>query len=105
MWITSHLPSPADREQRNMLDHNGFETRSGTGGDVEPVPVRGVAVEPQRGVGLRQVHMAADLHRTISGVDDGHLELHCAGGDLDIAVAVDDLARDHGIGWWTVTSL
>jgi hypothetical protein len=75
----------------------------------------GDAVEPQRGVGLREVYVAADLHRTITGVDDGHLQPLRAGVDRDIAIPVDDFTRRprcairhwllaHAIGWWTVTS-
>jgi hypothetical protein len=60
-----HLPRPAQRDQRNVLGHTGFETNGGTRGDVEPVAVRRVAVELQRGIGLRQVHVAADLHRAV----------------------------------------
>jgi hypothetical protein len=55
-----------------VLGHTGFESDGGTRGDVEPVAVRRVAVELQRGVGLRQVHMAADLHRAITRID--HIE-------------------------------
>ena len=57
-----------------MLGHSGFEAHRGAGGDVEPVAVGGIAVELQCGVGLRQVHVAADLHRAVAGVDDFHLQ-------------------------------
>ena len=53
-----------------MLGDTGFEAHRGARGNVEPVPVGGGAVELQRGVGLRQVHVAADLNRAVAGVDD-----------------------------------
>ena len=74
-----------------MLGDTGFETHRGARGDVEPMAVGGVAVEVERRVGLRQVHVAADLHGPVAGVDDVEREPLGAGVDLDIAVAVDDL--------------
>ena len=65
-----HLTRSAQWYQRNMLGHTGFEAHRGACGDVEPVAVGGVAVERQRRVGLRQVYVAADLHRAVAGVDD-----------------------------------
>ena len=57
-----------------MLGDTGFEAHRGACRDVEPVAVGGGAVELERGVGLRQVHVAADLHRAVAGVDDIHRE-------------------------------
>ena len=57
------LASAAQRDQRDMLGDTGFEPHCGPCWNVEPVTVGGFAVEIQRGVGLRQVHVAADLHR------------------------------------------
>jgi hypothetical protein len=89
-----------------MLGDTGFEPHGGPSRNVEAVTVGGVAVEVQRGVGLRQMHMAADLHRTVAGVHDVHGQTLGAGIEGDVALSVHDLARDHhGIGWWTVTSL
>ena len=69
-----HLAGSAQRNQRNTLGDTGFEAHRGAGRDVEPVTVGGIPVELQRGVGLRQMHVAADLHRAVAGVDDVHLE-------------------------------
>lgn len=88
-----------------MLGDTGFEAHRGAGGNIEPVAVSRGAVEVQRGVGLWQVHMTADLNRPIARVDDLHLEPLRTGIDRDIAVAVDDFTWDHWIGSWTVTSL
>src|SRR6478752_6542456 len=88
-----------------MLDYTRFEAYGGSGRDIEPMTVGGGAIEVQRGVGLREVHVATDLHRTVAGVHDVHRESRRAWIDDDIAVAVDDFPGDHGIGWWTVTSL
>ena len=65
-----HLAGAAKGNERNMLDDTGFEANRGAGRDVEPVAVSGGAVEFERPVGLRQVDMATDLHRTVAGVDD-----------------------------------
>ena len=67
-----HLAGSAQRNERNMLDHTGFEANRGSGRDIEPMTVGGGAIELQRGVGLREVHVAADLHRTVAGVHDVH---------------------------------
>ena len=88
-----------------MLGDTGFEAHRSASGNIESVAVRRDAVESQRGVGLRQVHMTADLNRTVAGVDDLHLESLRTGIDRDIAVAVDDFTWNHVIGAWTVTSL
>ena len=88
-----------------MLGDTGFEAHRGAGRNVEPMAVCRGPVEVQRGVGLRQVDVAADLNGTITGVDDVHLESLRAGVDFDIAVPVDDFTGNHAIGWWTVTSL
>ena len=53
-----------------MLGDTGFEAHRGSRRDVEPMAVGGSAVEVERRVGLRQVDMAAHLHRTVTGVDD-----------------------------------
>ena len=99
-----------------MLGDTGFEAHRGAGGNVEPVAVGRGAVELQRGVGLRQVHVTADLNRAVAGVDDVERAPLGAGVDRDIAVSVEDFARRpgcairlrllaHAIGWCTVTNL
>jgi len=100
-----HLARSTQWNGRNLLCHTGFKAHSSAGGNVKPMTVCGIAVELQRGVGLRQVYMAAYLNRAVAGVHHIEGQPHCSGVDLDIAVAVQDLPRLHGIGWWTVTSL
>ena len=55
------------------------------GGNVEPVTVGGVPVEGEGGVGLRQVHVAADLNRAVTGVDDLHLDSRSAPALISIS--------------------
>ncbi|CPA47320.1 Uncharacterised protein [Mycobacterium tuberculosis] len=43
--------------------------------------------------------VATDLHRTIAGVDDPHLQAgECRGVHLDITTAVKDFSGNHAIG-------
>src|SRR5262249_41039472 len=63
------------------------------------------AIEGQRGVGLRQVDMATDLHRAVAGVHDQDLDALRARVDLDITAAAKDFTRNHGVGWWRVARL
>ena len=93
-----HLARPTQWNERNLLGHTGFEPHSGACGNVKPMTVCGIAVELQRGVGLRQVYMAAHLNRAVAGVHHIEGQPHCSGVDLDIAVAVQDFTRLHGIG-------
>ncbi len=88
-----------------MLGDTGFEAHRRASGNIEAVAVSRGTVKAQRRVGLWEVHMTADLNRTVAGVDDLHLESLRTGIDRDIAVAVDDFTWDHRIGSWTVTSL
>ena len=91
-----HLAGPAQRHERHVLGHPGFEPNGGAGRDVEPVPVGGGPVELQRGVGLRQMDVAADLDRAVAGVDDSRAPAAAAPAlMLDVAVAEDDLAWNH----------
>ena len=89
-----HLARPAQRNQRDMLGDTGFEPHRGACRNVEPVAVGGGAVEVQRRVGLRQMHMAADLHRPVAGVDESMAQPRRARVDGDVAFAVDNLAGD-----------
>src|SRR5690349_5904206 len=88
-----------------MLSDTGFEPNRGACRNVEPMTVGSGSIEVERRVGLGHVHVAADLHRPVTGVDDVHGAPRRAGIDGDIPVPVDDFARNHDIGSWTVTSL
>ncbi len=90
-----HLAVAAKRYERDTLDDTGLESHRGARRDIEPVPVGGFAVERQRRVGLRQVDVAADLHRTVAGVHDVELEALRTLIEDDVAVAEDDLSRNH----------
>ena len=74
-----------------MLSDAGFEAHRGAGGDVQTVPVCGRAIEFERRVRLRQVYVAAHLHRPVTGVDHLQREPLRALIEPDIAVTEDDL--------------
>ena len=42
-----HFTQAAQRNEANSLRDTGFEPHRGTRGDIEPMPMRGIAVEPQ----------------------------------------------------------
>lgn len=92
-----HFSAPIEWNQADSLRHTGFETHRGARGNIESVSMRGRPVKGQRGVGLRQMHMAADLHWPVTGVDDLQLETRGAGIDLDVTVAEEDLTGNHGV--------
>ena len=75
-------------------------------GDVQAKAARRVAVEDERGVGLVEVVVRADLDRPVAGVGDLDRHRGAARVELDVAVGDEELARRHGytIGLWTVTS-
>ena len=115
---TSRVPPSGTSE--TSLGDTGFEAHRGAGGDVEPVPVGGLAVELERRVGLRQVDVAADLHGRSPVLTTSSSSACGAVVERDVAVAEETSpgtidARSasgcsrssppHGIGWWTVTSL
>ncbi len=107
---TSRVPLNGTSE--TCLRHTWFEPHRGACRDVEPMAVGGRAVEVERRVRLREVHVAADLDGPVAGVDHIQLQPRRTRIDLDVPVAVDDFAGNHvrpphahEIGWWTVTSL
>ena len=50
----------------------GSKRTADAGGDVQPLAVRGRAVEVEAGVGLGEVVVGADLDGAVGGVEDGH---------------------------------
>jgi hypothetical protein len=57
---------------------------------------RGSAVEGERGVGLGEMVVAADLDRPVAGVGDGQGDARQAGIQLDVAVGGEDFAGNQG---------
>src|SRR6195952_760116 len=68
------LAQSPEWDERDMLCHTGFEAHRGACRDVEPITVGCLAVERQRRVGLRQVHVAAHLNRAVAVVHDVELK-------------------------------
>ena len=93
-----NLAAPAQWHQLNILGHTGFEPHSGGRGYIQPVAVSRCAVERQRSVGLWKVDVATHLDRSVTGVDDLHVETRDARIDLDISSTVKDFAGNHEIG-------
>src|ERR1700733_6335059 len=100
-----HHSSPAQRHQRNFALDARLEPHRGAGRDVQPTAPGKIPVEPQRRVGLREVKVRPDLNRPVAGVRDHQRHHRTAKVQSDRPVAVKDLAGDHGMGSWTVTSL
>src|ERR1700733_6685742 len=100
-----HHPPAGQRHQRNLALHARLEPHRGAGRDVQPAAPGKLPVEPQRRVGLREVEVRPDLNRPVAGIGDHQRHHRSANVQHDRPVAAEDLARDHGIGSWTVTSL
>ena len=73
----------------------GLEAHGGAGGDVEAAAAGGGAVEGERGVGLGEVVVRADLDRAVAGVGDDERDRLAAGVEGDLARGGEDLAGDH----------
>ena len=58
------------RHQRDRAFLAGLEAHRGAGGDVQPEAARGGAIEFERGIGLEEMIMRADLDRPVAGVRD-----------------------------------
>src|SRR5690606_24616509 len=82
-----------------------LEPDRGARGHVQPHPVGGLPVEAQPRVGGGEVVVGADLHGPVRGVHDPQRHPRPAGVQRDGVAGVYVLARDHGIGLCTVTSL
>ena len=61
-------------------------------------------IECQARVGFREVIVRADLDRTVGGVDDSEPDDRTAVIESESAFIMVHFARNHGIGWCTVTS-
>lgn len=85
----AHRLDAPDVHKRDAAALAGLEPHRGPGGDGEPPAVRALAVEAQRGVGLDEVKVRADLHRPIARV--GH-------GDRHVLPPRVQLDRG-GVGW------
>src|SRR5690348_15531966 len=102
---------PVDRPRARVGDERDvarlprLEPHRRPGRDVEPHAARLATVELQRLVGLEEVVVRADLDRPLAGVGDLERDGRAALVEEDVALRGDDLAGDHRIGSWTVTSL
>src|SRR3984957_3430863 len=100
-----HHPPAGQRHQRDLALDPRLEPHRRAGRDVQPAAPGKLPVEPQRRVGLREVEVRADLDRPVAGIRDDQRHHRSAKVQHDRPVAAEDLARDHAIGSWTVTSL
>ena len=75
----------------NVPRRAGLEPPGRAGRDVQPEPVGGRPVEIQRGVGVRQVQVRADLDGPVAGVDDHQLDPFGVGA---VGVEFDGAGRD-----------
>src|SRR5690348_11907132 len=72
-----------------------LEAHRRAGGNVEAAAARAVPVEAERGVGLEEMVMRADLDRPVAGIGDLDLDRCPAGIELDLAGLRDDFTGDH----------
>src|SRR5690606_5383977 len=91
-----HQPVAAIGDQSHRPRLAGFEPHGAAGGDVQAHAAGLLAIEAERGVGLVEVIVRADLDRPVAGI--GHFEGdgRLAGIELDLAVPGDDFAGYHG---------
>src|SRR5436190_741667 len=68
---TANHPAAGNLDQRDRLRLARLEADGGSGGNIQPEPVRRAAIERERAIGLDEVIVAADLDRPIAAVDDG----------------------------------
>lgn len=88
-----HLAGAGQWNEADTLRDTGFEPDRGACRDVEPVTAGSTPIELQRAIGLRYVHVAADLHGTVAGVQNLQLKPLRTGIDLDCALGQQELAR------------
>ncbi len=86
---------PGDRHELDLAGLAGLEADRRAGRNVEPAAAGRGAIERERRVGLEEVVVRADLHRTVAGVGDRERDRLAARVQGDLAVARDDFARDH----------
>src|SRR5207253_785420 len=98
-------PVPRQSHELDVALDARLEAHRRPGGHVEPKTARAVPVERERRVRLREVDVRADLHRAVAGVRDAQGHALAPGVQLDLAGRDPELARDHWIGWCSVTSL
>ncbi len=73
------MRAPAVGHEANVTGLARLEPHGGAGGDVEAHAARGLTVEVERGVGLGEVVVAADLHRAVAGVGDAQRQRDAVG--------------------------
>src|SRR3954469_12366180 len=72
-------------DERDLAALPRLEADRRPGWDVEPEAARLLAVEGERGIGLVEVVMRADLDRAVASICDGQGNGRTAGIDLDFA--------------------
>src|SRR5699024_5485911 len=102
---TGNVPRATEQDQFDGLAHPRFESDGRARGNIESVTGRGVSVEAQRRIRVREVQMRTDLHRPITVVDNDDRLSITARVQLHRGLTNTDLAGDHTIGSVIVTSL
>ena len=87
----------AEGHEPDLARLAGLEAHRRAGGDVEAHAARGRAVEAQRGVGLVEMVVRADLDRPVAGVGDLEAQRAAARVELDVPGREDVFARLHGV--------
>ena len=108
-WVADHFPEVVKMiaAEGHELDRPALarlEADGGAGGNVQTEAVGRGAVELERGVGLEEMVVRADLNRSVAGVGDRHADRRAADVQRDLAIGGKNLSRPHWIGSWTVTS-
>ena len=91
-----HQAPTAQRHDRHLAGGAGLEPPRRARRDVEPEAPGRLPVELERGVGVGQVQVRADLHGPVAGVDDDEraaLVGGAVGVDLQVAVGQAERAR------------
>src|SRR5919106_524989 len=95
-----------DRHELDLARLPGLEAHRRAGRDVEATAARSLALELERGVGLEEMVVRADLNRAVAGIRHLQGDRGAVGIESDLAVADQIFAGNHQalrarIGSWT----
>lgn len=105
------LAGAGESHQFDFTGISRFESRSGTGREVEAESPGGSAVEVQSGVYFIKMKMASNLYRPVTLIgNDQRPDFEAGiGNEIRSSRRMNDFSRDHAghsrTGLWTVTSL
>src|SRR5580698_603764 len=84
-----------NRDERHVARLSGLEAHGRAGGDVEPHAARLFTIELERGVGLEEMVMRADLDRPVAGIRNRECDALAALIYLDLAWPNEIFTGDH----------